>query len=595
MQIRLPVTCALLLAALGCNESAPEEASGGSPGLEITVAPLVSQACTTTDNGDGAFPEGVDRLLLRLTGPGGYEHPIDVPKSQEGSDILLTGIPVGEQLTLDLYGCQGTQLQWSGRANDVSIQENEKTGARVYFTRKNQFSCTGHDAASSSAQTAKMQDPRFMHQSVVTNNGRVLLIGGFNQFLTIGPEVKTTDAIDDPVSISEYRPSLGLFREWDAGLAAPRALHHAIPFDNKQKILVVGGVTRAILAPSPPIRPSNGDESLKAEVIDAEAKTVVESDIALAPKPLSAAAWNPNGKGIVVCGGVQGASGEPSDDLQYTNATAEQLAGTGANVLSGEKLSVARAGHTATWFGEDKVLVLGGNFDGMPGNIAELLTAPSFASTVVTFAVEPPAPFGLHQIAHVKTDGCTSTFLVAGGMGLGSVGGKADWKAPSALPATPRLFLLDIDGCAGTGAFTDHSSAVAAAPVRMMRAFHRLTTLDEEQGLFMVSGGYSQSSAPKDTEWCAPEAGGEETGCYLADVALLSVTGDAGALAVSLNDVPGLAFSHSRIGHDVVVLPDGTALATGGLLAINKQNINISDDAEIFNPLRPTEATLCGN
>ena len=81
-----------------------------------------------------------------------------------------------------------------------------------------------------------------------------------------------------------------------------------------------------------------------------------------------------------------------------------------------------------------------------------------------------------------------------------------------------------------------------------------------------------------------------KSGCYLADNTLIQLVGAGGGDAsLKLVDAGPLTYSSSRFGHDVLLLPDGTAMASGGMVAHDDKGGNLLSDAEIFNPLRANE------
>ncbi len=599
------------LVAVGCAERT--EPIQPFNGLQVIVAAQSASGCTGTNTGGRDFPVGVNRFELRLTGADVSFSAKLLPEDMNDSgEILVEGVTPGADLTLDLYGCTDGELTWSGRAGGLDVAASEKTAPRLFFTRKNDFSCTGGADAGKHGWQAEMLSPRSFHQVVTTDDGHMLLIGGFDAYIPpLGNDAAVLRVTGNAESITEYDPSRGLFRTWEGQLNSQRGLHTAVSFDNGKKVLVMGGLTRVGIegAPFPPLFPSpeagsdSAEPADRFELIDVATGQVspLVFDKNPEPKPLSTIAASPNGLTIIISGGLETSEGQPSNALEKISGSVSELTSGQASVVLGAPLNQKRIGHTATFFGAGNVLILGGNFgdtagafDADPNHLAEVIVAETFTPTPVTVADgDIPPPIGLHQTLLVRDDGCEHDFIVSGGMELKrDAGNHPNYISPSksldGTDAEPKhLYVLHIDACdpaAITGQFADVAAQFDATRVR--RVFHSLTALGDN--LVMISGGYNQLSPPADpaSAFCFTDK--LESGCYLADVLLMNVaSGDAGT-SLSPTAVSGLSFSRSRFGHVVSVLPDGTALATGGVVADD-----VIDDAEIFNALRSSEADIC--
>ncbi|MFT5429854.1 MAG: hypothetical protein ACI9OJ_000526, partial [Myxococcota bacterium] len=509
----------------------------------------------------------------------------------------------GESLTLNLYGCADGAAAplWSGASQDLAVTANEKTGRRIYFTRKDAASCAGAAGQIATSFSDTLSQPRAMHASVVTAEGNVLIVGGFTAFSGDSDSSPILTGGDQSVSsITEYRPSRGLFAEWssvwNSRLAVPRGMPHVVALDGGKKALVIGGITRAAIvsAGEPPLLPkAKTDESVLAspaiEVLDTQARTVQPGNLGLGPLAYSALTHSPDGTTIVLSGGRLD-NGEPSNKLQFVRGTAAELTGGTATVTTkGDALPIARMGHSATWLKDNTVLLLGGAVSDDNTQLAELLSGDSFDATPITITSAPDdmPSMALHQTALISTsdDGCTSRLLVVGGMGLTSAG-KPIWIPAVNGPA--RLYTMVVDSCQNPPTAVIAASDALGTGARSRRVLHQLTDLGE--GLFMVSGGVHQLTSIDDPD-CA---GDTASGCYLADMTILKVDDNLQVTqhkTLQYQQAGGVA--RPRIGHHTSVLPDGSVLTTGGLNATSTTTGELARAPELFNTLKPSEATIC--
>lgn len=581
------------LVTAGCSSDESAEESGG---WEVLVAAQSAEGCTSTNNKSRDFPEGVERFEVVVTTGGETFKKRILPSDLSSSgEVLVTGVPTGDSLQVDLYGCTGNNVTWSGRAPTVNVAASQKTSPRFFFTKKNTFNCTGSALANGNTLKSVMEPARAYHQVVPITGERYLITGGFNIYLALDPQELLAN--EGEHSVTEYRPDQGVFRQWDQGLLSVRGLHHAVPFDNGRKVLVIGGLTRVALqaAPNAPIVPGTSSEgevlapTNTVELLDVLTETVSASTIDFKPKPLTAMAHSSNGLAIVLAGGRE-TDGSPSNLLERVADNVTQIASGKASVVR-NTLGVPRMGNTANFFGGGSVLVLGGNFDQNAGSLAEVVDDKLASHSVAVDGSFQPTGFGFHETTLLRSDGCKHAFLVSGGLGLQLSQSNKPLYISASKNDTP-LMLFELDTCTEgsfTGRFSDQSSIVDLT--RLRRVFHQVTALGDD--MLMVSGGYNQLSAPTDpSQWCATS--GVESGCYLSDVMLLSVGGaSSDDVSLTVHPVDGLNLSGSRFGHNVIPLLDGTALASGGLRARDKDVQNLRADTEIFNVLRPSESDFC--
>jgi hypothetical protein len=334
-------------------------------------------------------------------------------------------------------------------------------------------------------------------------------------------------------------------------------------------------------------------------------KTVSASGIAFDALPMSAVTHSPDGLEILVVGGEL-EDGEPSNKIQFVSGTVDSVASgsvASAPLVVTNDLRTPRKGHTATWFetqNRSYALVLGGNFDEDPAHLAEIVFKPSgggigtaYPTITYTSNTKEVLPMAFHQTALVRMQSCKFVFVTAGGQAAKRNASKDPVFDPPHM-TTPLLHLVEVDVCSNDTAVltlsdqTDVLTSVAG-PASVQRSLHSLTPMGDD--LLLLGGGVHRFDAPADPDpLCFDDR--VTSGCYLADSRVLHVGGsDPSDTFLEFVDVEGLTFSRARFGHNVVLLPDQTALCSGGLVARDDLGDNILSDAEIFNPRRDSEKT----
>ena len=585
------------------------------------VAAQVADQCTAGNQGQGTFPEGVERFVMTMKGDG-VDFQVDVPNALDSAgEILVQHVPPGENLTLDLYGCNAENaLTWSARAVDVSVTKNHKTSPGLYLTKKDVFNCPGSSLESIYDWRSDLDRGHVFGASVATANNGVLITGGFDTAAVGDAELLLTTDDNGSKSIIEYQATKGLFRTWDGVLNHPRGLHHAVAFDSGHKVMVVGGVRSAVSGPSAPVRPtrlvgSDGyDPTLLPaqpfEVIDLKTETVTGFDInaiTASVLPLSAMTTNKYTESLVLTGGIQ-TNGEPSNHVIYlpniTTALNNPNAPTSA--FSG-LMNVGRMGHSMVPLNDDGrfLFVLGGNFEPEGavngGSLAEMIALPTAldgSQNITAHPIQNNSEAGIstqatafHEVVLLEKDttNCTARFMVAGGLGVV----KSTSQQYTYLPLPPAIRLDQIDL---TDTCIPESVAMTITPLvilgvrwlftdpdQMRRVLHDLTDLGG--GSMLLTGGFSNMSK-NDIAFCDAAV---QDSCFFADSVEFQY--ESGVVSIA-NHTPALTLSHARMGHDTVVLSDGTLLVMGGLRCITDPNC-LEGDAEIFNPIRSNESSIC--
>jgi|GEM_PF-4214691 len=647
--------------AAGCETEDSTLATPPQNGLQVIVAAQSATNCTPSQSETGEFPQEVERFVVTLAGDEvDFQATVASDEVDTHGEVLIQHVPPGEDLTLDLFGCNASdEVAWAGRATNVSIQPHKKTAPALYFTKKGVFNCTGSPLAGQYGWQSTVGDGYAFGAATITGNGSVLLTGGFDQaasatviFLNGASSKVVLELVaQSSSSLVEYRPSTGLFAPWGEGLISPRGLHHAIPFDNASKLLIIGGVTRAHVHTSTwaPVGPANKTSPNKAspegynpdgteddpvnilpenrlEVVDVLTRTVSASNTSTIPDgkilPLNDVAVYDSDESFVMSGGMQH-DGSPANHIVLVHNIPDVLmAAEPAKIAT---MTFPRMGHTMTPLSNETqklAFVLGGNFvkdkTSTADTFAELIVLPSASnenkidSNVVSLtnpAEEMTYATAFHQTVLLSQDltvNCTATLLVAGGVDIikktSQINSQPKYSYQSPLPERlDRIVLSSICGTADAASMEitsllnhDTLSPSLPDPKRMVRALHTMTALGD--GLVLVAGGYNQASDGSENSYCDDQL--ETKGCFFADALLLNVEQTNGTTIVNSNpEVTPLTFSHPRFGHSSVLLPDGTLLAVGGLRCSTDDEGcvqgGLNGDAEIFNPLRPGEAVQC--
>lgn len=572
------VPALLLSAVLGsCAAEAP---APDEDGLEILFAPLSADNCTAPATNLGRFPDGIDQVFVRVSGyPGDFGFGARVqPENLDRGRVLVGGVPPGDNLLLELFACEGATTRWTGRVPGLSVKASAKVAPTLYMTRVDAMSCTGAGTSPDAALTTELESPRAFPSLVSLANGRVLVIGGFGKYTpkAAGPELAATS---DSATVLEYFPNRGLFSPWSASLTTPRGMAHTALLADGQHVLVVGGLNQAVLGDDPPLAAAS-EGALAVEILDSEARTVATSGISLPALPLSAfASGTVDGETDLVLLGGRQASGFPSNRIWHARGASGLFVSGTATVVEDKTLGAARMGATATWLPEGGAIVVGGTPSADPNQLVEVLS-PAFIPSGITLSGDTASytPFGLHSAVLVSSSGSQHVLVVAGGSGLTqeSEGALPEWIPPYKA-ATGRLYALTVDTAAGTGTLQNLDAGITS-PARLRRVFADLRQLGD--GRIAWSGGYDQLGKPGTLD--ASCKGDTESGCYLDDLTLLSVSGEPGALQLG-TVVTGAALGEARFGHASVQLRDGTVLLAGGLRAVSASSDVVSRAAEVFN------------
>ena len=589
---RVPLHCGLMVCVAaavlaGCQHDAPEMSGPPSAGAtSIVLAPLSSEGCIASPNGDKGFPPGVETIVVDIRGESEFTTEIELNQVDTSGRVFIPGIPPGRDLTLSLYGCSAEgDLLWSGQYNGLDIEASEKSAPPLYFTRKGEMSCTGGQNAEGSGFSAELDGDLMLHTSVIAGT-EIVIFGGFNQYNPTGafPTLEATGT-----DVMRYDPYRGGFIRVGNGLTSPRAMAHAVVLDGGSHVLALGGVRRAEFRQSPPIDwDAAAAPAELVEIIDLEQGSVEPATWSVPNRPLSALAQNEDGTQFVILGGVS-SDGSPTSAVEWFTGSAQAMLDGSITRVEGA-LSYQRMGATAHMLPESaSALVIGGTVNSSPEAYAEIVTANAASIPVMLLDAEDGS-FALHASEIVESVGCQHTLVVAGGVDLQ----RADPNPPvflSSVASRPRFQVLLLDICdpsTPTARILDRANALLS-DARAGRIFHQLTRLDA--ATVVLSGGYNQIGQPSSPVDPACDFDTVSTGCWLRDVSVLTLGGESSSPVVELFS-EGL-MSAARFGHRATRLTDGTVLFTGGMPEVSAIANNIANSAEIYNALLPGDAGRC--
>jgi len=318
------------------------------PGLSVTTAhyPLEGP-CPTTAGGD-EFSAEIDSLTVKIRGPGMD----DMEASGSVGAVTVEDVPVGDDREIILYGDSGSSRLWRGITQGVSVVENEDTPVDVMLSKIADLTCPRSPHSAS----------RSFHTATLLSDGRVLLVGGAaaNQDATATcPGCRRLTATG---SIDLYDPTTGVFTAL-ATLSAPRMFHTASVLADG-RVLVVGGSFEVLTVPPDattpfPVKPLDtvGD----VEVIDPESGTVTTIAADAAYARVFHAATTMNNGDVMISGGIPASSaihnlGNALDSTILCSLFSDNVVCTGASAMTRR-----RAGHalyTLTNSEEDTGLVI---------------------------------------------------------------------------------------------------------------------------------------------------------------------------------------------------------------------------------------------
>lgn len=376
---------------------------------------------------------------------------------------LLGGVAI-PGATSATYTTPATVLADNG--SSFTVQVTDATTASVTSTAA--ILTVGLAGPGVFTATAGLANGRYSHTATLLNNGKVLVVGGYNGNSMSGAEL--------------YDPATGLFTA--TGALTTARDHHTATLLADGKVLIVGGVNFVTTTAT-------------AEVYDPIAGTFTPTTGSLQAARSDHSATLLQGGKVLIVSGRNGAS-------TYV-ATAEIYdPGTGLFTTTANAPLSPRATHSATLLGNGKVLIAGGFFQGNAVATAELYD-PGPGTFTAT------GPLAAARAYHTATLLGSGKVLVVGGAatavtelydpsaGTFSASGslvtaRSKWHAAALLPNGTVLIV----GGVGTGSpapllsvaeLYDPATGLCTATGSMaeIRELHTATAL--ANGKVLVAGG----------------------------------------------------------------------------------------------------------
>ncbi len=439
--------------------------------------------------------------------------------------------------------------------------------------------------------TNPMTSARFLHTATLLPNGKVLIVGGYNNSITFN-------------TAEVYDPATGTFTATAGNMMSARHYHTATLLPNG-KVLIVGG--------------RNGDIWLNtAEVYDPQTGIfTTTTGIMTSVRNNHTATLLPNGK-VLITGGWGGNS--------FLNTAEVYDPATGIFTATMGIMTSARGNHTATLLPNDKVLIAGGYSN------TDLKTAEVYDPETGTFTATAGNMTSARSY-HTATLLPNGKVLIAGGWGNYSVstaevydptngiftataGNMTSVRNQHSSTLLPNGKVLITGGHNGsiwlntaevydsvTGTFT-----VTAGNMISARGCQSATLLPN--GKVLVAGGHG-NSVYLDTAEVYDYAFGTftstagnmtsviepRTATLLPNGKVLVVDG-AGRLTAELNDpltgtftVTGNMASYRRGTFTATLLPNGKVLVAGG----GQDLVGGVNRADVYDPVTGTFTATAGN
>ncbi len=182
------------------------------------------------------------------------------------SSIVFNDIKAGSPFEVNMLGFGGAgTAQWFGRRTGVNIKKNDTTSLEMALMAVENFTCVG---------TKNMANALFP-ASVVMDNGRVLLTGGFTNSTPDGGLVRLESPSD---AAYIFDGNTGTFAKSKTLMKEARAGHAMIYLPKLNQVLIVGGAKKMAIpvdGSTPPIWSVNDGVSLSYEIYDVGSDTFI--------------------------------------------------------------------------------------------------------------------------------------------------------------------------------------------------------------------------------------------------------------------------------------------------------------------------------
>lgn len=377
--------------------------SGVTLALPIAILVVALGALPATASGPASW-EGAGNMQVAHAGTATALH---------GGDVLVAGGYTEGDVTsaaADIYDRQSAT--WTA-APDMGVPRSRHTATRLHngkvvvaggFDQQSCWPATCGVPIHASAEAfdpkavawspiAPMAGPRTHHAALLLHDGRVMVIGGFDDFFSLA----TTET---------YHPGTGTWSP-AAAMATPRSDHSATLLHNG-KVLVAGGFG------------ADGSPLATAEVYDPVADVWVPTGSMSGARSLFTATRLNNGE-VLVAGGIDlPLPLPPGFPALATAETYDPKAGTWAPT---GPMTIPRVGHVAAPLAAGSILVAGGeDMDGHPIASTEIYD-PKTRTWTATAAMSMPRAY---PVASPLPGG---TVLVAGGFAINQTHSSAELYA----------------------------------------------------------------------------------------------------------------------------------------------------------------------
>jgi hypothetical protein len=527
------------------------------------------------------------------------------------SDALSLDLGAGERSSLEFYGeyfNESGQRVASGALPSLPSAASA-TQATLLLYENEAWSCP----------PSKLRKARGFHSATVLPTGEVLLVGGVEALKGGGADVfglLGEVEVFDPRSGGFSAPAS------QTGTLSPRALHQAAVVQksgSKTLVIVYGGVTGtagqpALFVPDAPtqlrlmpagVAKPGGAELLVYDSAD-RSLSVTKLDLGSHQAGLAGGAALPGG-GLIVAGGAlfspqlpfsrssPAALSRLAELAVFFPATGDSLSTASYTFATGSAAAPWLLAPSVTPISATTAMILGAKLppDAMPQPqvqyAAGLPAAVQYPGTVA--AMGPATVF--HTATRVGTPAGSepAKVLVTGGFEQDSLPPYATRQPPAMAPV--RLYTIGSptqpSGAPSYQAITPYmptgTCGVADGHYRAAGFEAATATLSGKQVL--ITGGTPSVPATGCNECDSEDPASNKLLCAIKQASLF----DAGSQ--TLTAAPALPLG--RLGHQQVLMLDGTILLTGGLVRLSASGTEASDEAEVYNPVSKSVAAADAN
>ncbi len=617
MLVRLVLGAFFVACLAGCAD-APEPAAGES-GVSLLWAALEEGgACQNTAFGQGVFPPGSDRLVVRMEGGDVGDNPVVGTFAASTTELVGQGallvipppslVPPGASFDLRVLACRpgDDRPAWSGGVKGLTVARHAKSGVLVLLTPEDDqagaapLACPTQDVVVGDRRvgTANPSEPTAFSGLAVVQDGHSLLIGGA--------------AVRDGRLVASSRIDLmhgptGTFLPQGGALSTPRALAETRMLADG-RVLVFGGTT-GLAVGTPPSNPffHPGDAAIPLaagaflERVDPSTGTSTAVPVSSAggsgpiTMPLmSATHYDEPRDTLFVVGGYDTTGAGTAPGLSAVRISAVSTDGP---VAAARALGAPRVGAVLLPAVDGSVVIFGGNTDGTQDNIGEWISADGLdggpAEVEVTAdgsggtTLPVPTFASALQVGELDT---ARTFLVLGGIPAQECTAPCDPTREGLYPSTIdediALLVRVTTTAAGAPQVDVVKASLSDAPGLGRRAFATLQHFGVDgdgRPLYVVAGGITGLSAVPGFSGCSASAADQ---CLRDDLTVFRLEG----LRVVVERTRKVG---AAVGLRMARRVDGTYLLSSALVSSLPGSVALGGGPRLWNPLEAAELALC--